>query len=148
MIKKVENYEENREKMLDQNKEYYKEKRDNILDQKKDYYKEQKEQILDQKKEYYHNNRDDILKKKAASYKDSKPVSCQRQRFKKYLSEKATASYLSDQQQHLYHHTEGCCQPETMKFLNHSIEYYNGIWYSCDETTAIKIIWGLIVWYV
>ena len=133
-------YEQNREKILDQKIEYYEEKKEKILDHKKEYYKEKRKEILCQKKEYYVQNKDDICKNRAASYKKSRPLICQRQRFKRYLTEKVTFSYLSQQQQHLYHHTTGFCQPETMKFLNHSIEFYDGVCHSCGEKTAVKIV--------
>ena len=48
--------------------------------------------------------------------------------------------YNTYQQQHLYHHARGFCQPETMEFLNHSIEFVDGLCHSCLGTSAIKII--------
>ena len=138
--KKKEYYVEEKEQILCQNAEYYEEKKETILNHKKQYYKEKQEEILNKKKEYHVQNREDICKKKAASYQTSRPLICQRKRFERYLTTKSTKSYLSDQQQHLYHHTEGLCQPETMTFLNHSVEFYDGLCHSCGEKTAVKII--------
>ena len=137
--KKKEYYVEEKEQILCQNAEYYEEKKETILNHKKQYYKEKQEEILNKKKEYHVQNREDICKKKAASYQTSRPLICQRKRFERYLTTKSTKSYLSDQQ-HLYHHTEGLCQPETMTFLNHSVEFYDGLCHSCGEKTAVNII--------
>ena len=133
-------YEQKKEKICLQKKEYYKKNKEKILNQNRENYKQKRERILKQNKDYYGKNKIDICLKKAVSFQKTRPLVCQRKRFQKYLTEKATCAYLSEQQQHLYHHTKGFCQPETMTFLNHSVEYYEGLCHSCGKSTSIKII--------
>ena len=127
------------ERQRDNKKILYQKKKEKILEQKKTYYKNNKEKILGQQETYYKDNRDTICRKKAISYQKSKSRVYQRQRFREYLSRKDTMSYLCEKQEHLYHHTHGFCQPESMSSLNHSIEFYDGLCNACGETTAVKI---------
>ena len=137
-------YEQKKENICLQRKEYYKKNKEKILNQNRENYKQKRERILKQKKYYYGKNKIDICLKKAASFQKTRPLICQRKRFQKYLTEKATCAYLSEQQQHLYHHTKGFCQPETMTFLNHSVEYYVIL---VASQCPLKLL-ELIVWFV
>jgi hypothetical protein len=104
------------------------------------YENKNKVKILEGKKEHYEKNRDLIRKQMSSYYKKSRAQVCQRQRFRKHVVPKDTLSYLTEQQEHLYHHTNGFCQPETMKYLNHSVEHYDGVCESCKIKEAIKIV--------
>jgi len=56
-------YQDNRDKMLEQNKEYYHNNREKIAEREKKYYQDNREKMLEQKKEYYQNNKDLINEK-------------------------------------------------------------------------------------
>ena len=59
-----EHYQDNREKIIEQNKEYYQNNRDNMLEKMKDHYQDNREKIIEQNKKYYQNNKDEILEQK------------------------------------------------------------------------------------
>ena len=109
------------------------EKQRNLM---KDNYRENREDVLEKRKKYYNENKDKICQKMA----DRKGLISQRKRFKKFFPENAVKSYLTEQQEHLYDHSEGFCQPLTMKYLNHSVESYDVVCENCREPTAVKII--------
>ena len=117
-------------------KDSYDKKKDDILKQKKENYRENRKEILEKRKKYYNENKDIICQKKA----DRKGLISQRKRFKKYFPENAAKSYLTEQQEHLFDHVEGFCRPDTMKYLNHSVESYDNVCENCGEPTAVKII--------
>ena len=131
--------EERRLVRLDKKRKYmrkrYVDKNEEILKQKKDHYESEKQRILKDRKDYYEINHDEVREKQAAYYRRSR----QRQRFRKYLLAKDVLSYLSKPQEHLFHHSNGFCQPETMKYLNHSVEYHDGVCESCKEPKAVKL---------
>ena len=118
------------------NKKYYKDNKAEIKEGFKKYHAQNQESILHSKKQYYAAKRDIILEKK----KKSRPKDCQRKRFQKHFSVKDAMRYITQQQEHLFHHTEEFCQPETMLYLNHSIEFDDGLCYSCQDLSSIKII--------
>ena len=103
-------------------------------------YEENKERILANKKKNYKENKSKFKQRNAENYKKNKPFICQRKRFKKYFKPKQAMSYINHQQEHLFFHTLGFCQPETMSYLNHSIEFEDGLCNYCDGMTCIKII--------
>ena len=133
-------YIENGEKILENRKEDYDESKEKILDRKKKHYEEHKEKILENRKEHYNEKRVSIRANQAEYYKKTRSQIYQRQRFRKHFDKKNAMSYLTVHQEHLYHHTNGFCQPETMEYLNHSIEYYDGVCQFCNEKHSIKII--------
>ena len=53
-------YEENKEKLLEQQKDYYEENKEKLLEQKKDWYEENKEKIAEKQKEYREANKEKI----------------------------------------------------------------------------------------
>ena len=118
------------------NKKYYENNKADILEKKGKHYEENHENILHSKKQYYTENKEIILEKR----RKSRPKDCQRKRFQKHFTGKDAMKYITEQQEHLFHHTEEFCQPETMPHLNHSIELDNGLCHSCQEMSSIKII--------
>ena len=64
----------------------------------------------------------------------------QYKRFKKYFQQKHASAYFTPEQEHLFNHTRGFCQPHTMVELNHCIEYMDGKCIFCVHNTAVKII--------
>ena len=114
------------------------------LEKKRSYmknrYENDKNKILKSKEVYYEMNKDEVRVKQAAYYSRSKSAVCQRQRFRKFLLARDILSYLSKPQEHLFHHSSGFCQPETIKYLNHSVEYDDGACESCDDHKSVKLV--------
>ena len=133
-------YENSKSEILAKNKRYKEEHKEKIKGKNKKYKEEHKEEIIGKNKKYHEENKSEISKRKATSYQKNRGFICQRKRFENHLQETNTRSYVTEQQQHLYYHTKDFCQPDTMEYLNHSIEYYDGICDSCGEASAIKII--------
>ena len=106
----------------------------------KNHYDKHKNKILKDKSNYYTENKETIREKQAVSYRKYRSKVCQRKRFRKHFTVEHAMAYITEQQEHLYHHTTGICQPETMPYLNHSIEFDNGLCYYCNGNTCIKII--------
>lgn len=111
-----------------------------ILEKRRDHYEKEKNKILKYKEVYYEMNKDEVREKQAAYYSRSKSAVCQRQRFRKFLLARDILSYLSKPQEHLFHHSTGFCQPETIKYLNHSVEYDDGACESCDDHKPVKLV--------
>ena len=61
-------------------------------------------------------------------------------RFWRHFGKKEAARYLTPQQEHLYHHSLGVCQPDTMKAFNHSVEFYNALCKFCQMPQGMKLI--------
>ena len=133
-------YEKKRERILKQKKEYYQDNKDEIISKRQDHYKENKDEILSKRQDHYKENRVEILQKKKEYYQKFKHLIYQRHRFRNYIAKEEILSYRSQAQEHLYHHTNGFCQPQTMSYLNHSVDFYDGICDSCSEASAIEII--------
>lgn len=91
-------------------------------------------------KKYYKKNREKIRKNKAENYQKSKGNRFQHKRFRKHFRREHALAYVTSQQEHLFHHSQGVCQPETMENLNHCIEYSNGNCLFCKKDTTVKII--------
>ena len=121
-------------------KRLYQKNKDKILNHRKIYYENNQEKILGNKKLYYKANKATFMNKNAANYKKSKSLIFQRKRFKKYFIAKRAMSYITHQQEHLYFHTMDFCQPETMQYLNHSVEFDDGLCNNCNKLSCIKII--------
>ena len=128
------------EKKKSNDKRFYREKKEKILNDRKGHYKSNKEKILENKKQYYQANKATFKNKNAVNYQKSKSLICQRKRFKKCFTRKHAMSYINHQQEHLYFHTMDICQPETMRYLNHSVEFDDGLCYNCNDLSCIKII--------
>ena len=111
-------------KMRKCSKEIYAKKKTEILEKRKDYYVKNKAEILEENREHYRKNSEDIRKKQAKYYAKMKKLIAQRKRFHKQFDKKDALSYLTPAQVHLYHHTNGFCQPESI--YNHCIESYDG----------------------
>ena len=92
--------------------------------------------ISDKKKKYYVENKA-IIKRKQLENVGRR---LQYKRFRKYFHQKHSLAYFTPEQEHLFHHTRGFCQPHTMVELNHSIEYSDGKCIFCVYNTAVKII--------
>ena len=113
------------------------------VEKKRSYMKKFYQDNKEEKKKYYESNKKSIREKQAVSYRNSKSRICQRQRFYKTFSNRRIyieMSFITQQQKHLYYHTQGFCQPETMPDLNHSVEFYDGLCVSCNKLCAIKLI--------
>jgi hypothetical protein len=65
-------YNENKDKISEQQKDYYNENKDKILDYQKDYRNENKNKILDYQKDYRNENKDKILEQQKQYYNDNK----------------------------------------------------------------------------
>ena len=76
-------YQQNRDEILEQKRDYYQKNRDEILEQKRDYYKHNKnkrkkyleqnrEKILEQRQEYYEQNREKILEQRQEYYEKNR----------------------------------------------------------------------------
>ena len=116
-------YENSKSEILAKNKRYKEEHKEKIKGKNKKYKEEHKEEIIGKNKKYHEENKSEISKRKATSYQKNRGFICQRKRFENHLQETNTRSYVTEQQQHLYYHTENFCQPDTMEYLNHSIEF-------------------------
>ena len=66
------NYEQNREKRLEQEKQYREQNKDKIRELKKQYYEQNKEQILDKNKQYREQNKDKIKEQSKQYYEQNK----------------------------------------------------------------------------
>ena len=64
--------ENNKEKILEQNRLYYENNKEKILEQKKSYRENNKEKISEQKKLHYENNKEEILEQKKLCYENNK----------------------------------------------------------------------------
>ena len=128
------------ESMKRYSKELYEKKNEEILKKRKDHYKDRKEEILEKKAEYYENNKESIRKMQANYYIKRKQKIFQRRRFHKHFDKKDALSYLNSAQVHLYHHTNGFCQTESIKYFNHRIESYDGLCEFCNNSTTVKIM--------
>ena len=97
------NYEQNREKRLEQFKQYYETNKGQILEQQKQYYEDNKGkikqyyetnkgQILEQQKQYYEDNKDKILEQKRQYYEQNRDKirEYKRQRYQRKKTRKAT----------------------------------------------------------
>ena len=95
---------------------------------------------LEKQADYYAKNKSSIQAKREAHYKLNKSSVAQRLRFKKYFSKEDAMKYITSQQEHLYYHSLGMCQAETMNEFNHSVEYDNGLCKYCNKSEGIKLI--------
>ena len=107
---------------------------------KKEYYKVNKSSIRDKQADYKKSKKDDIKVYMARYYSKNRSQYAQKKRFLKHFKEKDAMKYITSHQEHLFLHTEGFCQPESMQSLNHSIEYYDGVCKFCTESLGVKII--------
>ena len=90
--------------------------------------------------QYKFENRKSIKEKNAKYYTKKRSLINQKKRFYKHFKEKGALKYITSHQDHLFYHSLGICQPESMQSLNHSIEYYDGICMFCEEPQGVKII--------
>ena len=116
------------------------EKYDMERKKKQKYYEANKSSILKKQGEYKQTNRSIFKKKKAEYYVKNKSLISQKKRFFNYFTKEDASKYLTAHQEHLYQHTLGICQPESMQMLNHSIEYDNGDCQFCNHSQGVKII--------
>ena len=141
---KKEYYEENKSKILEERKEYYEENKSKILEERKEYYEKNKSKILGDRKEYYEDKREIIRAQQKSYYRNSRAKVSQKRRFNKYFwnmtPHRNPMSYVTPEQEHLYKHSQGYCQAETMANLNHAIEFDDGVCDNCQESKAVKII--------
>jgi hypothetical protein len=63
---------ENREQLLERNREYYKVNKEQILEHNKEYYQDNREQLLEKQKEYNEVNREQISEKNKEYYEKNK----------------------------------------------------------------------------
>ena len=128
--------ESNRKIQLEKKGSKYQEKKDEILEKRKLKYQEKKDGILEKRKLYYKKNKIMISNER----KTNVGKRFQYKRFKKYFQQKHASAYFTPEQEHLFNHTRGFCQPHTMVELNHCIEYMDGKCIFCVHNTAVKII--------
>jgi hypothetical protein len=156
--KREEHYEVNKESIRDAQAEYYNKNKDaraeyyeKNKDARAEYYEKNKDaraEYLDKNKEiireaqaeYYDKNKESVRAAQAEYHKRSKNFSCQRKRFRKHFTKENAWNYLTGHQVHLYHHTRGICQSETLKEFNHSVEYYDGLCNFCNENQGVKLV--------
>ena len=119
-------------------KMYHKENQDKINAKSADYYMNNRESVRIKQTEYYKNNRESVRLKQGENYRKTIGTRFQYKRFKKHFNKQHAQAYMTPQQEHLFHHTRGVCQPETMPDLNHNIEYSNGSCLLCNEDKAVK----------
>ena len=149
-----EKYERNRDEILQKREAHYKVNKESIRLARAEYYSKNTESIRVAKDEYYSNNMESIRVAKAEYYcknkesirvaqaeyfKRSRSLSCQRKRFHKHFKHEDALNYLTGHQEHLYHHTKGICQSETLLEFNHSVEYYDGLCNFCTERQGVKL---------
>ena len=66
-------------------------------------------------------NKEKIKIRNAAAYKRKQSNIYQRKRFKKFFNLKDAHSYVSDQQKHLFLHTQGICEPNSSTLIGLSV---------------------------
>ena len=139
------------EKKKKWSREKYKRSKDEILKKreakyevnkvkKAEYYINNTESIREAQAEYYSKNTERVRDAQAEYYKRSRSLTCQRKRFRKHFKQENAMNYLTGHQEHLYHHTKGICQSETLKEFNHSVEYYDGLCNFCNEHEGVKLV--------
>jgi hypothetical protein len=133
-------YENKKKDILDKRKVHYQKRKEIILLNKRDHYKERKQEILEKRAEHYKDNKEAIRKKQAIYYIKRKQKIFQRRRFHKHFDKNDALSYLTSPQEHLYHHTNGFCQTESIEFFNHRIESYDSVCKFCTQNSAVKIL--------
>jgi hypothetical protein len=74
-------HQRNRDKILDQQKEYHRRNRDKVLDQQKEYHRRNRDKVLDQQKEYHRRNKEKIAEYHKEHYQQhkeqiSQPIAC------------------------------------------------------------------------
>ena len=108
----------------------------------KKYYDDHKGEISDKRK-ISSRNVDRLGKKQADNkkfYRKTKAYIYQRKRFKKHYTRFNVRNFITPQQEHLWHHMQEFCQPETVSKFNHSVQYYDGHCKLCKHETALKLI--------
>jgi hypothetical protein len=80
-------YEDNKERILKENKQRYEVNRESILIKHKQYYKENKEYLLKQNKEYREKNKEDVIKRNRQYYEKIKNNQYYKEKQKKYRDE-------------------------------------------------------------
>ena len=133
-------YKENQDKVNAKSADYYENNRESVHLKQAEYYKNNSQSVLLKQAEYYKNNRESVRLKQGENYRKTIGTRFQYKRFKKHFNKQHAQAYMTPQQEHLFHHTRGVCQPETMPDLNHNIEYSNGSCLLCNEAKAVKII--------
>ena len=82
-----------------------------------------------------------VIKEKKTKYYSKKiGLILQKKRFYKHFRKEYAMKYITSSQDHVYYHTLGVCQVESMQSLNHSIQYSDGRCKFCDAHQGIKII--------
>ena len=105
-----------------------------------EYYTENKQSIREKQAIYKQVNKDDIKEQKAEYYNRTKGLQLQKKRFYKHFTKAHALNYITSHQDHLFLHTEGECQPESIKDINHSIEHCDSKCQFCKEPQGVKII--------
>jgi len=80
-LRDIEYYENNKEKILEYQKEYNEKNKDKILEKRKQYRQDNKDKIKEQKKKYHQDNKEQIKEKKKQYYQDNK------EKFKEYMKQ-------------------------------------------------------------
>ena len=124
----------------DKRQEYYQSNRSRIREIQAKYKMANRFNLKIKDAKYKKSNRNSIKEKKAKYYSTKCNVIKQKKRFYKHFKEKDARKYITSHQDHLYHHTLGICQPETMQSLNHSIEFHDGLCKFCEKPQGVKII--------
>ena len=106
----------------------------------RDYYYENQNLIREQQAEYKKANKDKIKMQDDKYYDTNACIKAQKRRFYQHFRKEYALRYITDHQIHLFLHTEGKCQPESIKDINHSIDYYDGLCKFCDQPTGIKLL--------
>ena len=120
--------------------EYY-DKNKNSIRKKQVKYKSENEFRIKTKDAQYKKVKRLIIKdKKAEYYSKNRGLIAQKKRFYRHFKKEDAWKYITSHQDHLFYHTLGLCQAESIKSMNHSIEYYNGICILCNAPHGIKII--------
>ena len=133
-------FKNNRESVHLEQAKYYLENNESVRLKQAEFYENNRESVRIKQTEYYKNNRESVRLKQADNYKKTIGTRFQYKRFKKHFNKQHAQAYMTPQQEHLFHHTRGVCQPETMSDLNHHIEYSNASCLLCNKSKAVKII--------
>ena len=104
------------------------------------YYENNKKSIRGKKTKFRRENKNKIKEQNANYYDKTAYLNAQKRRFFKHFSKNTCLNYVTPHQEHLYLHTEGICQPESIQDINHSIEVYNGVCKFCSEPKGVKLI--------
>jgi len=75
-------YQDNRDKLLEQNKQYYQDNRDKIIEYQKQYQQDNRDKIVERKKQFYQDNREKIAERDKQYYQNNRDKIAERKKQK------------------------------------------------------------------